>query len=240
MKIWYHKSSRIHGRPSCRRVRAKLVEYLEGQLPIAEQEMMTNHLNRCRRCAAERTTLKNTLMVLNNRVLCEPEETFWLDLRYRVRQGIREGKSASAHRPSVTAKIWVPAVVIASVLVFLFLWWAGHPRPPVPGSGPMLSRLELEGPRSLRELGQMQEEVVGHLSAGSPGDSLADLLVAVPRPTETIERALLSGKMAEDPSLWQFIIEEEMFLETPLEELIEDLTEDQLRILSARLGRLMG
>jgi len=46
--------------------------------------------------------------------------------------------------------------------------------------------------------------------------------------------------MAENPDLWEAVIEEEYSSELSPEDLIEDLTKEQLKELSARLKSIMG
>jgi hypothetical protein len=238
MKTSDHKKSQQIDRSLCRHVQDILLDDLEGQLPAGEQEMVSSHLKVCPRCASERATMKQTLTLLDRRELPEPDESFWMELRYRVRQGISEDRSATPYRPAVPARAWVPAVVVASLLTFLFLWWAGHPQPPAPGISPLLSRLELEGQRSLRTLSKMDTQIDALEFTSSPGDSLVELLVAMPQPTVALERALIGEKMTRDPELWESVIEEEVLSERPVNLLIEELDEDQLRRLSTRLKNL--
>ncbi len=227
-------------RTHCRQVRTSLVDHLEHQLPPEEQRMVDEHLKVCPRCAAERASLKQTLTLLNYRELPEPDESFWMELRSRVRQGIREEQAVSGRRPAVPIRAWVPAVAVASLLVFLFLWWSGHPQFPAPGGHSLLASLEQQGLRSLEKLGKTLSDIEGLEFARTPGDSLVELLAAIPHPAETLERMLMVEKMARDPDLWEAVIEEEALLQTPAEMLIEELSEDQLKMLSVKLKNLMG
>jgi hypothetical protein len=233
-------------RALCRHVQAVLVDDLEGQLPPGEHETVSAHLKECPRCASERTTLQRTLDILGHRELTEPDERFWMDLKYRVRQGIRDDRrGAAAVQPSVPVRVWVPAVVTACLIVFLFFWWAGRPGAPVPGTSPLLSNIEQQGQRSLKLLGQLhpeidRDDIVQDDIVHSPSDALVDLLASIPQPARIMERALLGEKMAQDPELWESVIEEETLSETPVDILIEELTEDQLRRLSNRLLDVMG
>jgi hypothetical protein len=240
MKTFVDDAKHRLGRISCRRVRAALVEYLEGQLRAAEQDMVAAHLKSCPRCAAEQMALKKTLSIMGQRDIPEPDQQFWMELKQRVRERIREDRVSSRWPSPVPARTWAPAVVVAAVLVFLFLWWTQHPLPPAPGPEPILSRLELEGRQSLQALGQTDELPEAILVLGSPRDSLTSLLVVTPQPTEVLERALIGTKMAENPDLWESVIEEKTYSLRPLDALIEELSEEQLRKLSARLSRLMG
>ena len=69
---------------------------------------------------------------------------------------------------------------------------------------------------------------------------LVELLAASPHPAETLQRTLMTEKMTRDPDLWEAVIEEETLLQTTAEMLIEELSEDQLKRLSAKLKNLMG
>ncbi len=227
-------------RTHCKQVRAFLVDHLEDQLPPEEQRMVDEHLKVCPRCAAERASLKQTLSLLNCRELPEPDESFWMELRCRVRQGIREEQAVSPRRPAVPVRAWAPAVAVASLLVFLFLWWSGHPQLPAPGGQSLLASLEQQGLRSLEKLGETLSDIEELEFARTPGDSLVELLAAIPHPAETLERTLMAEKMARDPDLWEAVIEEETLLQTTAEMLIEELSEDQLKRLSAKLKNLMG
>jgi len=74
----------------------------------------------------------------------------------------------------------------------------------------------------------------------APGDSLSSLLASAPRPSEILEQALLGARMKEQPDLWGAVIEEEFSSRQPVNALLEELSETQLRTLSAQLSRLAG
>jgi hypothetical protein len=246
MKTSNHKKNQNPTRSQCRHVQDVLLDDLEGQLTAGEHETVSAHLKECSRCASERATLRRTLDLLGRRELPEPDERFWMDLKYRVRQGIRDDRrDAAAVGPPAPVRVWVPAVVTACFIVFLFFWWAGRPGAPVPGTSPLLSNIERQGQRSLKLLGQLhpemdQDDIVEVDIGLSPSDELVDLLASIPQPALTMERALIGEKMAQDPELWESVIEEETLSETPVELLIEELNEDQLSRLSARLRNEMG
>jgi hypothetical protein len=56
---------------------------------------------------------------------------------------------------------------------------------------------------------------------------------------EILERAVIGRKIPENPDLWESVIDEETSAEKPLQFLIEELSEDQLRTLSSRLSHLI-
>ena len=227
-------------RISCRRVQVVLVDYLEDQLPTDEQDRVSNHLQRCSRCAAERTALKRTLQVLSRRELPEPDERFWMELKQSVRERLREDQTPERQPSFVPARSWAPAVAMAAAVVFLFLWWTYQPGPPAPGPEQMLSRLELQGRQSLMALGRSPDITEALPLPGSPGDSLTSLLAAMSQPSETLSQALIGTKIKQRPDLWRPVIEEEIYSERPVDALLEELSETQLRKLSARLSRLAG
>jgi len=240
MKTFADHTERRHSRTSCRLVQAALVEYLEGQLPAGERDSIAAHLKSCPRCAAERISLQKTLTIMSRREFPEPDERFWMELKGRVREGIRDDRAPSRRSSPVPARAWAPAAVAAAMVVFVFLWWAQPPLPPAPGPRPTLSHLELEGRQSLKALGDTYQDSEAILFPDSPGDSLVSLLAALPRPSEILEQALLGVKMAEEPDLWESVIEEETHSERPVDALLEELSEDQLRKLSVQLNRLFG
>jgi hypothetical protein len=240
MKTSAEKTTRHHRRMSCRRVQAALVDYLEGQLPADDQDRVTAHLHGCPRCAAERTALRKTLDLLDRRELPEPDERFWMDMKQRVREGLREEQAPRRQPSPVPARAWAPAVAMAAAVVFLFLWWVHHPLPPAPGPDGMISRLELEGRQSLTALVRSPGVAETLPALSSPGDSLTVLLAAASRPSKTLEQALIGTKMEQQPDLWGSVIEEEISSQQPLEALLDELSEDGLRELSARLSRLAG
>lgn len=227
-------------RAHCKRVQASLVAYLENQLTPEEQRRVSEHLNVCPRCADEKASLQKTLNLLSQRPLPEPDESFWMELRHVVRQGIREKEDGSRVRPSFPARAWVPAVVVASLLVFLFLWWSRSPHPPVPGEGSLLAHLEQEGLRNLVQLGDDWLSMEEFEPAETTEDSLVVLLATIPRPALALEQLLVQEKMGEDPGLWETVIEEERAPESALEDLLEDLSESQLMELSSRLEKIIG
>jgi len=240
MKTSAEKTGRHHRRMSCRRVRAALVDYLEGQLSADEQDQVSAHLQSCKRCAAERMALKKTLQVLSCRELPEPDERFWMDMKQRVREGLKEEQMTRRQPSPVPARTWIPAAAVAAAVVFLFLWWTRLPVPPAPVSGQMLSRLEQEGRQSLMTLGQDLDITESLPMPGSPGDSLISLLAAASRPSETLEQAIIGNRMKQQPDLWGAVIEEEISSRQPVDMLLKQLSEAQLRTLSARLSRLAG
>jgi hypothetical protein len=232
--------ARRQRRISCRRVRAALVEHLEDQLPADDQDRLTAHLQSCPRCAAERTALEKTLSLLGRRELPEPDERFWMELKGRVREGLREDRTSRRQPSPVPARTWAPAVAVAAAVVFLFLWWVHQPLPPAPGRDGMLSRMELEGRQSLIALGQSPDAAEALPAHSSPGDSLSSLLAAAARPSQILEKALIGTKMTQRPDLWGSVIEEEIYTQRPVEELLGELSPAGLRKLSARLSRLAG
>jgi hypothetical protein len=227
-------------RAHCKVIQASLVAHLENQLAPEEQRRVDQHLNVCPRCTAERASLQKTLNLLSQRPLPEPDESFWMELRHGVRQGIREKEDISRVRPPFPARAWVPVVVVASLLVFLFLWWSRSPHPPVPGEGSLLAHLEQEGLRSLVQLRDDWLSMEEFEPAETTEDSLVVLLTTIPRPAVAIEQLLVREKMGEDPGLWETVIEEERAPESVLEDFLEDLSEPQLMELSSRLEKIIG
>jgi len=227
-------------RGDCRRIQSSLIEHLEGQLGPEEGRTVDEHLKACPRCASELVSLRQTLTFLGHRELAEPDEHFWMDLRYRVRQGIRDDREAAPGRRPVPAKSWVPAMAVASLFIFLFLWWTSHPQVPAPWQRPTLAQLERSGQQSLETLSEMitidDELPISY----TPGDSLAELLVSVSQPDRILEQVMIGEKMTQDMDLWEEIIVEEAVAEAPLEMLIEELTEGQLKKLSDKLLNLTG
>lgn len=240
MRTSPEETQQRHRRISCRRVQANLVDYLEGQLPADEHDRISAHLQSCSRCTEERMALKKTLQLLGRRELPEPEERFWMEMKQRVREGLREDQALRWQTSPAPARVWAPAVAVAAAVVFLFLWWTHLPGPPPPGSDKLLSRLELEGRQSLTALGQSPDITEAFPPLRSPGDSLTSLLVASAQSREVLEQALIGAKMKQQPDLWGSVIEEEISSERPVNALLEELSEVQLRKLSALLSRLTG
>jgi hypothetical protein len=234
------KQSNRQSRAVCRRIQSSLIEHLEGQLAPEEGRTIDEHLSICPRCASELVSLRQTLSFLEHRELPEPDESFWMDLRYRVRQGIRKERPTAPSRPPIPAKAWVPAAAMASLFVFLFLWWTSHPRMPSPGQRPVLAQLEQMGQQSLETLSAIftvdEELPIAH----TPGDSLVELLASTSQPERALARLMIGEKMAQDPNFWEDIILEKAMAEAPVELLIEELTEGQLKRLSDRLLNLTG
>lgn len=240
MRTSSSKKIRPEIRAHCKRIRESLVDHLEHQLSPEEHQTVDEHLKACPYCSAEQAALNRTLVLLGQRDLPDPGETFWIDLRYRVRQKVREDRAVSARRPLIPVRAWVPVVVVASLLVFLLLWWSSHPQPPAPGRPPLLAHLEQEGLRSLEGLSERQLSIEDLDLAQTPGDSLAELLVAITHPLETLEKLLVRKNMAQNPDLWETVVEEEFGPKLSLEAMIEGLTEEQLNELSTRLKNISG
>jgi hypothetical protein len=227
-------------RAHCQRVRKKLVEHLDDQLSQDERRAVDEHLRACPHCSAERAALKRTLGLMGQRILPDPDPAFWTALRYRVRRETKQTGAVPPLRPPIPARAWVPAVAFAALVVFLFLWWSSLPQLPAPGQSPLLAQLEQEGLRSLQELRESPIDIEDLQVTRTPGDSLVELLAVIPRPLETLERALVRENMLENPELWEMVVEEELAADFSLEAVLEDLTEEQLKELSAKLRNLMG
>jgi hypothetical protein len=223
----------------CKSVRKALVEHLEHELPLKEQRSVDEHLKVCPHCSAERATLKRTLDLLEQRNLPDPGSAFWSALRYRVRREVREVWAVPPYRPPFPARAWVPAVAFASLLVFLFLWWSNLSLPSMPGQRPLLAQLRQEGQRNLEMLGKDPLSLQEIELVQTPVDSLVQLIVSIPRPAQTLEQLLVREKMSEDPDLWEAVLEEDVS-ELPLEVLLDDLTESQLKELSSKLKKIIG
>ena len=226
-------------RSHCKRVREALVEHLEHELPLEEQRAVDEHLKVCPHCSAERAALKRTFDLLEQRDLPDPGTAFWSALRYRVHREVREMWAVPPHRPALTAKAWVPAVAFASFLVLLFLWLSNLPLPTMMAQRPLLAQLKQEGLRNLEMLGKDPLSLEEMEFVQTPADSLVELMVSISSPAQALEQMLVREKMAEDPDLWEAVLEEDMS-EPPLEALLEDLTESQLKELSFRLKKIMG
>jgi hypothetical protein len=75
--------------------------------------------------------------------------------------------------------------------------------------------------------------------AQTPVDSLVELMASIPQPAKAVEQLLVREKMVEDPELWEAVLQEDVS-QLPLEALLDDLTELQLKELSSRLKKIMG
>jgi len=226
-------------RSSCKRVRKALVEHLEHQLLLEEQRSIDEHLKVCPHCSAERAALKRTLDLLGQRNLPDPGSTFWSALRHRVRREVREMRVVPPRRPPLPAKAWVPAVAFASLVVLLFLWWSNLSLPTMLGQRPLLAQLRQEGLRNLEMLGKDPLSLEEIEFGQTPVDSLVELMVSISSPAQALEQMLVREQMAEDPDLWEAVLEEDVS-EPPLELLLDDLTESQLKELSSRLKKIIG
>ncbi len=101
----------------CRKVKERLLEYLEGGLPLRERREIREHLRVCKECNREIESLKRLFSILDREDIPEPEEEFWRRLPERVY--IQLNRSQRLHRIIIAIAASV-VIVIGGLLLFKY------------------------------------------------------------------------------------------------------------------------
>lgn len=102
----------------CKRVREKLLDYLEGEVPSQKRKEIKAHLKECSRCNEEVKKLKRLFKLLDEETIFEPGEAFWRDFPKRV-----YGRAKRRRRVP-----YIPILAAASLLILIsgLLLWRGY------------------------------------------------------------------------------------------------------------------
>jgi hypothetical protein len=113
---------------TCRRLRARLVDFDAGTLDIAQRAGIEAHLAACLRCSASLAALRDVPPMLRAGDEPAPDDAFWRSQRQSVMKAIRDlprpapAAPAPARRPLVTRPgwmTWAPALVAATAVLAL-------------------------------------------------------------------------------------------------------------------------
>ncbi|MFQ5830359.1 MAG: anti-sigma factor family protein [Candidatus Methylomirabilia bacterium] len=113
------------------RDRARLVDFLEGEMPRASAATLESHLEGCAECSAELTTLEASRVALGALPLDEPSEGSWEVLRVAISQRL---DTESPSRIWRLRRLWPAVAIPLAAAAALLLVWRASPPPPKPES----------------------------------------------------------------------------------------------------------
>jgi hypothetical protein len=110
---------------TCRRLRARLVDFDARTLSAAERDGIESHLAVCDRCSAGLAALRDVPPVLRVQDEPAPGEAFWRAQRQSIMEAIRglpvpEAAAPRPHRPIVARPgwmTWAPALIAATAVL---------------------------------------------------------------------------------------------------------------------------
>jgi anti-sigma factor RsiW len=102
---------------TCKKMRGKLLDYLEHQLSDTEHREMKEHLQQCSLCQKEYLSLKKLYGILDRDEVILPEAQFFDDLKVKVRQ-----KDITPQQSPVwkITRVLVPVAVTAAIVLLLY------------------------------------------------------------------------------------------------------------------------
>jgi hypothetical protein len=126
---------------TCRRLRARLVDFDAGTLDVVQRAGIESHLAACDRCSASLAALRDVPPMLRADDVAALDETFWRSQRHAVMEAIRDlpapvpAAPAPVRRPLVAHPgwmTWAPALVAATAVLALVTLRPGTFWRPVP------------------------------------------------------------------------------------------------------------
>jgi len=106
----------------CDDAKKRLVEYMEGELSVAETAEMREHIDACDGCAAELAAYEKTMLLLEDDGYVEPEPFYWTRFEAGLRAKMRDRSRLPAFMPGIDrlAPRFAPklAPVVAAVVLF--------------------------------------------------------------------------------------------------------------------------
>ncbi|MBI5204530.1 MAG: zf-HC2 domain-containing protein [Nitrospirae bacterium] len=109
---------------NCRKVKALLVPFLEGDLPGKQREKIESHLELCTHCQRERELLHQSWQMLDNYVAPKLKDDFTPSLMRRIRSEQTKTERVTYGFPRFILRPLVPVftVFLIAVLTFLLFW----------------------------------------------------------------------------------------------------------------------
>jgi len=141
---------------TCEEFKNKLIDYFENQLSEQEYKKYREHLRYCRQCQKEYGAVKKLYEILDTDEVVLPEETFFDDLRLRVRREKMRFRSSILQN---IIKIFVPIFAAAAILLIL-----SRPETTVEIAVPTSALIEDEEIASLSLSGVIDEELIKEMS----------------------------------------------------------------------------
>src|SRR4029077_9412030 len=134
-------AGRMWWRWTCRRLRARLVDFDAGTLDVVQRAGIESHLAACDRCSASLAALRDVPPMLRADDVAALDESFWRSQRQAVMEAIRDlpapvaAAPAPVRRPLVAHPgwmTWAPALVAATAVLALVTLRPGTLWRPVP------------------------------------------------------------------------------------------------------------
>lgn len=115
---------------NCRKVKALLVPFLEGDLPAKQQEEVEAHLSSCEHCRRERELFNQSWQMLDNYVTPKLKDDFTPSLMRRIRSEQTKTEKVRNWFPRFTLQPLVPVftIVLIAALTFLLFWKGPLPK----------------------------------------------------------------------------------------------------------------
>jgi anti-sigma factor RsiW len=105
---------------NCKKVRRKLVAYLDGELREKEALSVKEHLTKCAECKKEADLLEKSFYLLTSPERIEPSEDFVDNLRERI-HSLEESKSSPQPFLGRLSRLALPAAVAAALTIGVFV-----------------------------------------------------------------------------------------------------------------------
>ena len=102
----------------CKKIRRKLVAYLDGELDRKKRLSVEKHLLECTECRKEVNLLSETFYLLKNQKRITPSESFETELWRRIHSA--EKKETAPHFLRRITYIILPAAVAAALIIGVF------------------------------------------------------------------------------------------------------------------------
>jgi len=173
-------------------IRRRLYEYIRGELPPEEQDVIERHLLTCKRCRIAHEQMTLTIQVLSGDTSLPSEERsveFWNTFATRVEEQIQRTRGAVVQKETpisdafqwILGMRWRTALSIVggfAAIAAAFFLWQGHPATPdnrqTEVAMPVPSALERVDERMAQYLRKSQTLLVGltnkRAAAGRPVD----------------------------------------------------------------------
>lgn len=109
---------------NCRKVKALLVPFLEGELPVKQREKVEAHLELCAHCQRERELLHQSWQMLDNYVAPKLKDNFTPSLMRRIRSEQTKTERVAYRLPRFILRPFVPVftIFLIAALTFLLFW----------------------------------------------------------------------------------------------------------------------
>lgn len=99
----------------CRKVKKRLVDYIEDELKALEKKAIDDHLEACHKCSAELNGLRETIGLTKRVKVPLLSERFWINFLPNVREKIEEREQ----RKQLFSFKLVPAFVVSLSILFI-------------------------------------------------------------------------------------------------------------------------